>query len=52
LEVDEPAFEPGDEVRHRTYGAGQVVEVAGDKVVVAFARRGKRKIRTEWLTAE
>jgi ATP-dependent DNA helicase RecQ len=45
----ERRFRPGDEVRHRTYGAGQVVEMAGDKVVVAFPRKGKHKIRAEWL---
>jgi ATP-dependent DNA helicase RecQ len=44
-----PPFRPGDEVRHRTYGAGQVIEVDGDKIVVAFPHKGKHKIRAEWL---
>jgi ATP-dependent DNA helicase RecQ len=44
-----PRFKPGDPVRHRAYGTGQVVEITGDKVVVSFGRRGKHKIRAEWL---
>ena len=50
LSVRRPAFEPGDEVRHRTYGEGAVLEVSGENVVVAFARRGKHRIRASYLS--
>ena len=43
-------FRPGDEVRHRSYGNGQVVEVSGENVVVAFRRAGKHRIRASYLS--
>src|SRR5207237_10386182 len=50
LSVRRPPFEPGDEVRHRTYGKGEVLEVSGENVVVAFVRRGKHRIRGAYLS--
>ncbi|HYZ89996.1 MAG TPA: DUF3553 domain-containing protein, partial [Myxococcales bacterium] len=50
LSLPRSPFSPGDEVKHRSYGNGQVVEVAGNNVVVAFPRRGKRRIRASWLS--
>jgi ATP-dependent DNA helicase RecQ len=50
LSVRRPPFGPGDEVRHRTYGKGEVLEVSGENVVVAFARRGKHRIRAAYLS--
>jgi ATP-dependent DNA helicase RecQ len=50
LSIRRAPFKPGDEVRHRTYGPGQVVEVSGENVVVAFARRGKHRIRASYLS--
>src|SRR5256885_133561 len=35
-----PKFRLGDEVRHRRYGQGKVLEVSGGNVVVAFANGG------------
>jgi ATP-dependent DNA helicase RecQ len=50
LSLPRSRFSPGDEVMHRGYGNGKVVEVAGNNVVVAFPRRGKRRIRASWLS--
>ena len=50
LSVRRPPFEPGDEVRHRAYGQGKVLEVSGENVVVAFSRRGKHRIRASHLS--
>ncbi|MFL5309655.1 MAG: RecQ family ATP-dependent DNA helicase, partial [Myxococcales bacterium] len=52
LSIRRPAFEPGDEVRHRTYGSGEVIEVSGENVLVAFARRGKHRIRASYLSRD
>jgi ATP-dependent DNA helicase RecQ len=49
LSMPKPPFSPGDEVKHRGYGNGQVLDVSGDNIVVAFPRRGKRRIRASWL---
>ena len=43
------SFGPGDEVRHPTYGYGQVVEAAGANVLVAFVRGGEHRIRAAYL---
>mgnify|MGYP007070329408 CR=1 FL=1 len=37
------AFEVGDRVEHKTFGAGLVVGVEGDRLSVHFARSGKTK---------
>jgi ATP-dependent DNA helicase RecQ len=50
LSVRRPPFERGETVRHRTYGKGEVLEVSGENVVVAFARRGKHRIRASYLS--
>jgi len=48
LSMRRPRFKAGDEVRHRTYGAGRVVDVSGDNVTVAFAGE-KHRIRSSYL---
>jgi len=45
-----PRFQLGDEVRHRRYGHGKVLEVSGGNVLVAFARDETHKIRQDWLS--
>jgi ATP-dependent DNA helicase RecQ len=58
-----PRFHDGDEVRHRRYGRGKVLEVSGENVLVAFARArrssgqdGRRagaplhRIKEDWLS--
>ena len=47
---DRERLEPGDEVRHRAYGQGKVLEVSEENVVVAFSRRGKHRIRASHLS--
>jgi len=50
LSLPRARFRPGDAVRHRSYGNGQVVEVSGENVVVAFRRAGKHRIRASYLS--
>jgi len=50
LSLPRSRFSPGDEVKHRSYGNGQVVEVTGENVLVAFPREGKRRIRAAYLS--
>jgi ATP-dependent DNA helicase RecQ len=50
LSLRRSGFAPGDEVKHRSYGNGQVVDVSGENVVVAFARRGTHRIRASYLS--
>ena len=50
LSLPRSRFSPGDEVKHRSYGNGQVVEVIGENVLVAFPREGKRRIRAAYLS--
>ena len=45
-----PKFRLGDEVRHRRYGHGKVLQVNGGNVIVAFARDQTHKIRQDWLS--
>jgi len=42
-------FEPGDAVQHSDFGAGKVLAVEGESVVVAFDQEGEKKIRSEYL---
>jgi ATP-dependent DNA helicase RecQ len=41
-------FEPGEPVRHRRFGLGEVRRAEGGKVTVAFAR-GEKKVAAEYL---
>ena len=50
LSFPRPRFRPGDEVMHRSYGNGQVIELSGENVVVAFRRAGKHRIRASYLS--
>ena len=45
-----PRFQLGDEVRHRRYGHGKVLDVSGSNVLVAFAKDITHKIRQDWLS--
>lgn len=44
------AFEPGEEVRHSTFGSGVVLAVEGTKAEVDFSGHGVRMIRADFLT--
>jgi ATP-dependent DNA helicase RecQ len=47
-----PAFNPGQRVRHRAFGYGEVRKVEGDKFVVEFPERKKKlTVRAEFLKA-
>jgi len=41
----------GDEVRHRQFGAGRIEKVEGDKLTVAFAEGGTRRVRASFVKA-
>ncbi|RPI22550.1 MAG: ATP-dependent DNA helicase RecQ [Acidobacteria bacterium] len=43
-------FRPGDAVSHADFGAGKVLAIEGESVVVAFDDTGEKKIRSEFLT--
>jgi ATP-dependent DNA helicase RecQ len=40
---------PGRNVRHKRFGTGEVVEIHGDQVTVAFVRGGQRQILAPYL---
>lgn len=45
------AFARGDRVFHQKFGYGQVVEVDGDKLTVAFDKAGHKKVVAGFVTA-
>lgn len=53
---EEPRYVPdlneGDGVRHKVFGQGTVVEVAGDNVTVYFKGRGSRKLNVAFAPLE
>jgi DNA helicase-2/ATP-dependent DNA helicase PcrA len=53
---DEPRYVPdlneGDGVRHKVFGQGTVVEVAGDNVTVYFKGKGSRKLNVAFAPLE
>ena len=46
-----PAFHPGDQVRHKRFGPGHVLDVHNDIILVAFAKSGQKRLRAGFLTA-
>ncbi len=49
---DSVEFNPGQRVRHRAFGYGEVREFAGDKVLVEFSKRNKKLlVKAEFLRA-
>jgi ATP-dependent DNA helicase RecQ len=42
-------FQIGDHVRHRRFGTGQVIELAGENLTVDFGKAGQKRIRREFL---
>jgi ATP-dependent DNA helicase RecQ len=49
---EEPAaFVPGDQVRHRRFGAGKVIDIHDANVLVEFEKVGKKRLRADFLTA-
>jgi hypothetical protein len=43
------AFEPNQLVWHNRFGTGEVIEVSGEEVQVAFARYGQRRVVAAYL---
>ncbi len=46
-----PTFHPGDQVRHKRFGPGQVLDVHNDNVLVAFTKSGRKRLRAGFLIA-
>jgi ATP-dependent DNA helicase RecQ len=46
----EPAYKAGEQVRHKTFGNGQVIEADGETVLVQFPK-ARKKVRAEYLRA-
>ena len=49
--MPELAFQPGDQVSHRKFGPGRVVEVADDTLLIHFAQAGSRRLRANFVSA-
>jgi ATP-dependent DNA helicase RecQ len=44
-----PLFQIGDRVRHRRFGTGEVIEIAGQNLVVDFGEPGQKRIRHDYV---
>ncbi|HYE24142.1 MAG TPA: RecQ family ATP-dependent DNA helicase [Clostridia bacterium] len=44
-------FEPGQTVRHKSFGPGQVISVASDRVLVQFPNAGRKQVKSAFLRA-
>ncbi len=44
-----PAFRKGDNIRHRSFGQGTVLDVAGDNLVVRFQQAGVKTVRITFV---
>jgi hypothetical protein len=42
-------FHIGDRVRHRRFGTGQVLEIAGTNLTVDFGHSGRKRIRRDYV---
>ncbi len=47
----EPAFHPGDSVRHKRFGSGKVLDVLNEMVLVDFIKSGHKRLRADFLQA-
>ena len=43
------AFHTGDEVRHQKFGAGKVLDIENDMVLVNFIKGGSKRLRADFL---
>lgn len=51
-DVSYPELQEGDSVRHRLFGEGKVVEVAGENVTVYFKGKGAKKLNATFAPLE
>ncbi len=49
---NEPAYSRGDVVRHRRFGAGKVLDVYNDMVLVDFLKGGSKRLRADFLQVQ
>lgn len=45
----EPAFQPGDLVRHRQFGRGKVLDISEENLLVRFEDKGIKRVRITYL---
>jgi ATP-dependent DNA helicase RecQ len=45
------AIKAGDQVRHKRFGRGRVIDREGENLLVAFERYGHKRVRASFLTA-
>ncbi len=44
-------FHAGDQVSHKRFGPGKVLDIHDDIVLVAFAKQGQKRLRADFLTS-
>jgi hypothetical protein len=47
--AEERGFQPGRQVKHRTFGSGAVLRAEEDQIVVDFVKHGEKRIRASRL---
>ncbi len=47
--ADSP-FHAGDQVSHKRFGPGKVLDIHNGMVLVAFAQQGQKRLRADFLT--
>ncbi len=45
----EPPFQTGDKVRHKRFGEGKVLDLAGENLLIRFGSSGIKKVRTTYV---
>ena len=46
---EEPQFRAGDAVRHRRFGNGKVLDIAGENLLVRFDKNGMKRVRMIYI---
>jgi ATP-dependent DNA helicase RecQ len=49
--ANESSFHEGDTVSHKRFGLGKVLDIHGDKILVAFDSAGQKRLRADFLSA-
>ena len=46
-----PGFQPGDQVNHRKFGPGKVLDVFDDTLLIDFVKAGSKRLRADFVAA-
>ena len=49
--VSDSAFKPGDQVQHKKFGPGKILDVHNDVLLVHFAGSGSKRLRADFVSA-